>query len=224
MSKTWSRFAHTEKKVGDATVHQWMTNTTDNLMAVRLQISTEPVDDGQPVKIRPEALKMDVFINNYQFAQNGNYLALRSWVATRSKTTVKANITDANLIKVNKVDAIEFDESSEGLKGKFSWLKTVTIDGAEYPVTHTNLVSATVTGAAQFKNGNDDSGIVDGTSTTTVKGMSFVFGKASPWTSLSWDPEFGTDDETYDESGAVANVVSIATVVLCAVASALMMM
>eukprot|EP00003_Mantamonas_plastica_P019587 TRINITY_DN318_c0_g1_i4.p1 TRINITY_DN318_c0_g1~~TRINITY_DN318_c0_g1_i4.p1 ORF type:complete len:350 (-),score=116.97 TRINITY_DN318_c0_g1_i4:2558-3607(-) len=217
-SLSWKPFVHSQRTVDGSKVHTISVNSTTNLIAFKFHFASAPMfNRNTSTVVRPEALKFDLFVNNFAFNQSGSYLGLKTFVISKSKLETKKDLEDDDMKgkTSDKEDGIVMAESSTA--AKFSWSPKVSIDGQQVSVIQSSVVRDQSSEANTAK-GEDNDDEEDDKESEVVSRVVFTFNKASPWSRMVWDPTIGLDSSstgTTTESAGHFNTPNVLSLLGC---------
>jgi len=152
------------------------------------------------VDVKPTAMKIDVYINNFHYTGSGTKLALVAKVDTHinSPPTKEASDGEGDKVKTRvRVDG----------GGLFSWADTVTADGVAVNVIASSLATSSDPDDAAGKESDED-----------AQRIVYTFNTTTPIVSLEWDPTLGGPDGTFSAAAAAIPSAVVFVVAMAALA------
>ena len=161
--------------------------TADGVFTLVLMISDSLVQLDNNSTLTPNAMKIDVYINNFDYNSTESSLALVSKVKTESKSEVKEDTEDEE--NGHSSDETEFRMNSTEASGFFSWIKTAEADGSVIDVLSSPIV----------ENDDDDDDQLEAGETSSRIIFSFITVNAQK---IVWDPKLGVTSDLVNNAVA----------------------
>lgn len=159
--------------------------TTDGVFTLVLMITDSLVQLNNNSTLTPNAMKIDVYINDFDYNSTESSLALVSKVKTESKSEVKEDTEDEG--NGHSSDETEFRMNSSEASGFFSWIKTADADGSVIDVLSSPIVE------------NDDDDVLEEGETSSRIIFSFITVNAQK---IVWDPKLGVTSDLVNDAVA----------------------
>lgn len=185
----WNPITYSLDNSTGVAIHTFNLSTADSVVTILIHIASNVASDGNTT-ITPNALKIDILINNFPYTQTGDSLALLANVRSGShlEHTNRTAEEDQGYTKNEQA----YNMNVNGTTGYFSWADTVMADGVS-----ANVIPSPV--------------VVDQNATAEYEGektnaMTFSFNTTDA-SSIVWDPRIGV--VTTDVAAAIAPATSV---------------
>lgn len=154
-------------------VHIIKATTKDNVFTLLLKLSDTIVQSGN-VTLTPNALKIDVIINNFPYNRSDTSLALATKVKTGGETHYENS--SQQVADGFAKDEQQLSVNTTAASGFFSWADKALADGNAVNVIHSNIVRT-----------SNETDLGDGETATLLL---FAFNAVHP-KNITWDPRIG---------------------------------
>lgn len=174
----WNVIAYSTDTLNGSNVYTATATTADGIFTLVLKLSTGITKMNSTI-VTPNAIKIDVIINGYNYQGNNTYLTLQTDIKTESETEFEEQsddeehgfAQDESQIKVSNLNATGF----------FSWVKTAQADGLTVDVISSYLNSID----------DHDDDIEEGERHDIIF---FTFDAQNP-DKIVWDPKIGVSND-----------------------------
>ena len=197
----WNPIAYTTEDNNGVTTHIASATTADGVFTLILRISTGFTNINNTI-VTPNAIKIDIVINGFDYQGNDTYLSLQTDIKTQSETSVSQHSDDEKNGFATNEEQVSVGSGSTN--GFFSWVKTAKADGVMVNIIPSNLT--------KVSSGEEDGDLESG---EQQKIMYFTFDAVTPQR-IDWDPKVGVDNLAFiaainatDVSGANFLVFSL---------------
>ena len=166
----WKPLAYTT----DNTTEIVTAETVDGMFKLVVKYSPSLVQDRN-FTLTPNALKIDIYVNNFPYTNNGSMLAIE----TKLKTVAKMEIKNQSFEEENgfSKDEKEVALQAGDFQGYFSWAEYAMADGKTVAVIPSKFIDAS----------GEENDLDVG---ETASKMFFAFNATAP-KSVYWDPKLG---------------------------------
>jgi hypothetical protein len=164
--------------VNNNTLHVITAVTADGVFTLVLMITDSLVQLDNNSTLTPNAIKIDVYINGFDYNSTESSLALVSKLKTEQESEVNEDTDDENNGFSN--DEAELSMNSTEVSGFFSWIKTADADGSVIDVLSSLVVD------------DDEDDQLDAGETSSRIVFSFITVNAQK---IVWDPKLGVTSD-----------------------------
>ncbi len=170
---------YTIQTINNAQVHIFEITTTDGVFTVTFKLPEAVLNVSKGVVLTPNALKIDVEINNFPYQGSDTSLSLLTKVKTKTKYEMKDHTEHEDLgISANESE-LALPAPDNSTAGFFSWAETASADGQTISVVNTRPLPDT-----------GDDGDEDHEAGEESRVIYFSFIAVQP-KNIYWDPKVG---------------------------------
>ncbi len=172
----WKPLGYTTETVDNVDIHVFTATTDDLVFKVVLRIAGAFLD-LENFTLTPNAVKIDVEINNYAYTSNASSLALMTKVKAELEQEIEEESSEEEEGLTTNEQEISLDTSD--FEGFFSWKETALADGQEIQVLNSQLADGS----------QDEDDLLEGESCMKIY---FSFIAVTP-VNIYWDPKVGVN-------------------------------